>query len=50
TSFGECPPPISEVSQTIQIITNVTLNPDPPKANSPLELKGSATTNEDIVD
>ncbi|CAG8818865.1 35441_t:CDS:1, partial [Racocetra persica] len=32
------------------IITNVTLNPDPPKANSQLEVKVSATTNEDIVD
>ncbi|CAG8766278.1 21674_t:CDS:1, partial [Racocetra persica] len=47
TSFGRCPPLFP---QDIQIITDVTLNPDPPKANSQLEVKGSATINDDIVD
>ncbi|CAG8538644.1 73_t:CDS:1 [Racocetra fulgida] len=45
SSFGSCPAFLD-----IPKITNVTLIPDPPKANSPLEVKGSANTNDDIVD
>ncbi|CAG8766401.1 31547_t:CDS:1 [Racocetra persica] len=43
-SFGRCPG-----FHDILIITNVTLNPDPPKSNSQLEVKVSAKTNDDIV-
>ncbi|CAG8717735.1 18813_t:CDS:1, partial [Racocetra persica] len=45
-SFGRCPLP---VPQDIPIITNITLNPDPPIADSQVEVKGSAMTNNDIV-
>ncbi|CAG8719341.1 5272_t:CDS:1, partial [Racocetra fulgida] len=44
TSFGNCPG-----FENGPAITDVTLNPDPPKANSQVEVKGSANTNNDIV-
>ncbi|CAG8673501.1 1938_t:CDS:1, partial [Cetraspora pellucida] len=35
-------------SQDLTVVSNVTLSPDPPKAGSDLEVKGSATTKTNI--
>ncbi|CAG8782794.1 6013_t:CDS:1 [Cetraspora pellucida] len=45
-NFGQCQglPPSSKAT----VISNVTLSPDPPKAGSNLEVKGSATTETNI--
>ncbi|CAG8533883.1 5230_t:CDS:1 [Cetraspora pellucida] len=45
-TFGYC----QGASQDLAIISNVKLSPNPPKVGSNLKVKGSATTNTNIVD